>query len=113
YIHAEDVASAVVSLLNAPRLNYSTYNVAAGKPASIGDLVAWAAEKVPGFRAELVAPAEADILADPALRDGMWGAYDVSRLLADTGWRPRPVRTAFHAYIDSLRAERAAHSKDR
>src|SRR5215468_9553564 len=43
YIHAEDVARAIVSLLEAPQLHYSTYNVASGTTASIGALVAWVA----------------------------------------------------------------------
>jgi UDP-glucose 4-epimerase len=108
YIHSEDVARAVVSLLRAPRLGYSTYNVAYGTTASIGDMVRWAAEKVPGFSAEVVPPEQADILQDPTLRDGMWGAYDTSRIFGDTGWKPRPMREALHAYMDWIRAERAA-----
>jgi UDP-glucose 4-epimerase len=108
YIHAEDVADAVISLLRAPRLHYSTYNVACGVVASVGDMVAWAAEKVPGFGAQIVPAEQADILQDPALRDGMWGAYDVSRIFAETGWRPRPMREAMHAYMDWLAAERRA-----
>jgi UDP-glucose 4-epimerase len=106
YIHTEDVARAIVSLLQAPRLRYSTYNVACGATASIGDMVGWAAEKVPGFGAEIVSPEQADILQDPTLRDGMWGAYDVSRIYAETGWKPRPMRVALHAYMDWLAAER-------
>lgn len=106
YIHAEDVASAVTSLLRAPRLHYSAYNVACGATASIRDMVGWVAEKVPGFAAEVVPPEQADILQDPALRDGMWGAYDVSRLSGETGWKPRPMREALHAYIDWLAGER-------
>jgi nucleoside-diphosphate-sugar epimerase len=65
------------------------------------------AEKVPGFAAEIVPPEQADIVQDPMLRDGMWGAYDVSRLNVETGWKPRPMRTALHAYMDWLAAERA------
>ena len=30
----------------------------------------------------------------------MWGAYDVSRIASETGWKPRPVREALHAYLD-------------
>jgi UDP-glucose 4-epimerase len=108
YIHAEDVADAIISLLRAPRLRYSAYNVACGTAVSIGEMVRWAAEKVPGFSAEVVAPEQADILQDPALRDGMWGAYDVARISAETGWKPRPMRAAFHAYMDWLVTERAA-----
>src|SRR5262249_29348463 len=88
YIHAEDVARAIISLLQARELHYSPYNVACGAAATIRDIVGWAAERVPGFGAELVPAEEADILQDPALRDGMWGAYDVSRIHAETGWKP-------------------------
>ena len=107
YIHAEDVAGAIVSLLNAPRLRYGAYNVACGTTASIRDMVAWAAQKVPGFRAEVVPAAQADIVQDPNLHDGMWGAYDVSRIHAETGWTPRPMHAALHAYMDWLVEERA------
>ena len=110
YIHAEDVASAIVSLLRAPRLRYSAYNVACGATASVGDMVGWAAEKVPGFRAEVVPPEQADIVQDPTLRDGMWGAYDVARIRVETGWQPRPMREAFHAYMDWIVAERESRT---
>jgi nucleoside-diphosphate-sugar epimerase len=107
YIHAEDMADCIVALLQAPRLRYSTYNIAAGVTATLGDLIGWAAEKYPGFHGEISAPADADIVQDPALSGGMWGAYDISRVRQDTGWQPRPVRTAFQAYIDWVAAERA------
>ena len=110
YIHVEDVACAVISLLRAPRLRYGTYNIACGATASIREMVSWAAEKVPGFGAEIVPPEQADILQDPALRDGMWGAYDVSRISAETGWKPRPMREALHAYMDWIAAERRSRS---
>jgi UDP-glucose 4-epimerase len=109
YIHAEDVAGAIASLLHAPRLRYSTYNIAAGATATVGDLIGWIAEKVPGFGAEIAAPDEADILQDPILKDGMWGAYDISRIATETGWQPRPTRTAMHAYLDWIAAERRAN----
>ena len=70
----------------------------------------WAAEKVPGFRAEIVPQEEADIVQDPTLRDGMWGAYDISRLSAETGWKPRPMREALHAYMDWIAAERNSNT---
>ena len=108
YVHVEDVARAVLCLLKAPQLRYGVYNIASGTTATIGDLVDWAAEKVPGFGAEVVAPAEADIVQDATLRDGMWGAYDISRIIGETGWRPRPVRTALHAYMDWIAAERSS-----
>jgi UDP-glucose 4-epimerase len=60
-----------------------------------------------------VPAAEADIVQDPNLRDGMWGAYDISRLTAETGWRPRPMRAALHAYMDWIAAERNASTPQR
>jgi UDP-glucose 4-epimerase len=109
YIHADDVARAIVSLLHAPRLRYSAYNIAAGTTATLGELMQWAAEKAPGFRAQVAAAGDADILQDETLRDGMWGAYDISRIVSETGWKPRPVREAFHAYMDWIAAERRAN----
>jgi len=108
YVHVEDVASAIVSLLRAPRVRHSAYNVACGATASIREMVGWAAEKVPGFGAELAPPEQADIVQDPTLKDGMWGAYDVSRLFSETGWKPRPMRAALHAYMDWIAAERGS-----
>jgi UDP-glucose 4-epimerase len=108
YIHAEDAARAIAALLRAPALRYGAYNIAAGTATSIAELAAWAAEKSPGFGAEIASIVEADIVQDPALKDGMWGAYDIARIRAETGWHPRPVHEAFHAYIDWIEAQRAA-----
>lgn len=105
YIHAEDVAGGIISLLRAPRLRYCTYNIAAGETATIRDLVAWAAEKAPGFHAEIASAEEADILQDAGLTDGMWGAYDIARIGGETGWKPRPVRDALHAYMNWIATE--------
>jgi len=102
YVHVEDVADAIVSLLRAPALRYGAYNIAQGRTASIADIVGWVAEKVPGFEARVVPAAEADLVQDTALKDGMWGAYDVSRIGMETGWTPRPMRTALHGYLDWL-----------
>lgn len=108
YIHVEDLARAVISLLRAPRLRYSAYNIACGATASIRDMIGWAAEKVPDFSAEITTPEQADIVQDPTLKDGMWGAYDISRIACETGWKPRSMREALHAYMDWIVAERPA-----
>lgn len=107
YTHSEDVATGIVALLDAETLRFPVYNVAQGETATVGDLLGWAAEVIPGLHHAVVDAADADILADPALTGGMWGAYDVSRLHADTGWRPRPTREAFQGYIARLRNEAA------
>jgi nucleoside-diphosphate-sugar epimerase len=108
YINAEDVAGAILALLKAPLLRFSAYNIAAGHTATVADIVGWAAERVPGFHAEVVPPDQAEILQDAGLTGGMWGAYDISRIAADTGWQPRPVREAFLAYMDWLGEQQKA-----
>jgi UDP-glucose 4-epimerase len=108
YIHAEDVAKGIVALLWAPALRNSVYNIAAGVVTTTGDLITWAAEKAPGLCGEIVSAERADIAQDPALTGGMWGAYDISRIISETGWRPRQVRTAFHAYMDWIAQQRSS-----
>jgi UDP-glucose 4-epimerase len=104
YLHSGDAAEAIARLLLAPQLNHRVYNIASGVATTTRELVEYAAELIPGTRAEIVAPEEADILQDPAWRDGMWGAYEISRITAETGWRPRPVREALHDYIQWIKA---------
>ncbi|GLS22723.1 oxidoreductase [Labrys miyagiensis] len=108
YLNSADVAAAIVALIGAPMLRYRHYNVASGEISTTGDFVRWAAEKVPGVRCEVTSDATANVVQDPALRDGMWGAYDTARLERDTGWRPRPLREAFHAYMDWIAANEVA-----
>jgi UDP-glucose 4-epimerase len=111
YLHAEDAASGIVSLLHAPQLRYSTYNIAAGATVTTRDLVGWIAERVPGFHAKIAgSDEEADLIQDATLTGGMWGAYDISRIFAETGWKPRPTRDALHAYMDWILAERRSNS---
>ena len=105
YLHAEDVARGIMALLAAPRLKHAVYNIALGETVTIGDMIGWAAEKVASVRGEAVPLEEADIQQDSPSRGGMWGAYDISRIVAETGWRPRPMREAFHAYMDWIRDE--------
>jgi nucleoside-diphosphate-sugar epimerase len=110
FIHVEDVATAVLSLLRAQQLHHGVYNVATGVRTSIGELVHWAAEKVPGFGADVVAADQADIVQDASLNSGMWGAYDISRIREETGWAPEPVRDRLHAYMDWIVAQRRARA---
>lgn len=107
YLHSVDAARAILALAEASRLRYRHYNVASGVTATIGDIIGWAAERVPGVRYEVTDEARANVIQDPALATGMWGAYDISRLERDTDWRPREGRVAFHDYMDWLVASRS------
>jgi UDP-glucose 4-epimerase len=100
YILSTDVARAILALIEAPLLRYRHYNVGSGTTATTGEIIEWARERVPGLVAEVTPDDRANVVQDPALKDGMWGAYDTARIERDTGWRPRPGRESFHSYMD-------------
>ena len=60
-------------------------------------------ELVPGARHREVAAEAAELARDPSLAGGRWGAYDISRLRQECGWRPRPLEEALAEYRDWLR----------
>lgn len=104
YIHAADVAAAVIALLTCPRPRHPVYNIALGEFVTLRDLAEAAAAAVPGFRFKETAPEQAHVRGDPARTDGAWGAYDISRMVADTGWRPRLLGEALADYAAWLTA---------
>jgi UDP-glucose 4-epimerase len=104
YVTSTDVAAAILALIDAPHLNYRHYNIGSGSSQTIGEIIGWARERVPGLKAEVAPGEDANIVQDVALKGGMWGAYDIARILRDTAWRPRPGKEAFHAYMDWIAA---------
>ena len=103
YIHAGDVADALLALLACPAPRHRVYNIALGETWSLGELLRLVEAQVPGMRWRETPAGEADLALDPALTGGRWGAYDISRLSADTGWHPRPLADAFVDYGAWLR----------
>ena len=105
FIHAGDVASAVVALLEAPTLRHPVYNIAYGEATSVETLLDCIAAVVPTAHGELVDASEANVLVEPNKRTGRWGAYDTSRIRQDTGWQPRPLAEAIADYVHWLRED--------
>ncbi|QND58706.1 NAD-dependent epimerase/dehydratase family protein [Mesorhizobium huakuii] len=104
YTVSTDVAAAILALIDAPRLNYRHYNIGSGSSQTIGEIIDWAKERVPGLKVEVTSGEDANIVQDVRLKGGMWGAYDIARILRDTTWRPRPGKEAFHTYMDWIEA---------
>jgi len=102
WIHARDVAEAVVALLTQPRLEHSVYNVAYGQLVSVGELLRIAAGAVPGVEYSVVAPERAAVRCRHWRRGPAWGAYDTARLRNELGWRPTPLADAFADYVGWL-----------
>jgi UDP-glucose 4-epimerase len=102
FIHAGDIAAGMLALLGCAELRHPVYNIAHGRFTTLAAL----ARMVPGLDWEEAGPGEADIAADPALTAGRWGAYDISRIVAETGWHPRPLEAAIADYAGWLKAHR-------
>ena len=104
FIHAGDVAAAIIALLDATKLRYPVYNIAAGELKSIRDLIDVFQRFIPSLRFEEVGDTgPADVNQDPGLRRGRFGAYDISRIRADTGWTPRSLSESVEDYVRWLK----------
>ena len=104
FVLSTDVADAILALLDAPTLRYRHYNIGSGTSQTVGEIIDWARERVPGLAVEVTPDERANVVQDPALKGGMWGAYDTARIERDTTWRPRPGKDGFHAYMDWIAA---------
>jgi UDP-glucose 4-epimerase len=104
HIHSQDVARGLISLLEKDGpFAHSVYNIAQGEAVTVEQLLEIAQGVVPGLTWEIADPADCDIVMDPTFLGGRWGAYDISRMADETGWRPRPVATALADYADFVR----------
>lgn len=103
YVHAGDIARGIAALLTCPAPRHPVYNIAQGESVNLRELLALVAEIESSLKVVETAPWEADLAGDPALLGGRWGAYDISRIVADTGWRPRPLIEGLRDYRDWLR----------
>jgi UDP-glucose 4-epimerase len=104
YIQAGDVGRAISALLDCPAPRHPVYNIACGETASLRELADLVARLVPGATWRETGPDEAHLALDTHLPGGRWGAYDISRLSEDCGWRPRPLELALGEYRDWLEA---------
>ncbi len=99
FIHAADVAGAICDLLAAPALRHGVYNIASGERITLDTLADLVCQVVPGATWYEAAPGDvADIVGSPARTAGAWGAYDITRITADSGWRPGSLREGLADY---------------
>jgi nucleoside-diphosphate-sugar epimerase len=105
YIQAGDVGRAIVALLDCASPSHEIYNIAYGETASLRELAELVTRLVPGAAWRDSEPEEAHLSLDAHPAGGRWGAYDISRLRDDCGWRPRPLEEALAEYRDWLRTQ--------
>jgi nucleoside-diphosphate-sugar epimerase len=104
HVYAADVARALIGLMEkAAPFAHDAYNVAQGKAVTLEELLEAIRPSLPDLRWEQRPEAECDIVMNPHHRHGRWGAYDISRLRAETGWQPRPLEEALADYVRFVR----------
>lgn len=104
HLHAGDVAQAIMALLDKDGpLDHPVYNIALGQSVTLRELVAEVGRIVPGTTWELSGTGPCDIASDATYKGGRWGAYDISRISTETGWRPRPLSEALADYVSFVR----------
>ncbi len=104
FIAAEDVAGAIVAAVSGS--GPAVYNVASGAPVSMAEL-ARAVVAAVGSTSD-VGPS-----GRPDPQEHHRARYDVSRIAAELGWRPRvPLRRGLHRYVEDRRAEGSVPAGD-
>jgi UDP-glucuronate 4-epimerase len=81
YVYVDDVVEAQIAALTADAFSFREYNVGSGEALTMPQIAEIARSAVPGVNARLVAGAD-DV---PDVQT----TFDVSRIAADLGWRPR------------------------
>ncbi|MEZ5778621.1 MAG: NAD(P)-dependent oxidoreductase [Paracoccaceae bacterium] len=104
HIHAGDVAHAIMALLDKEGpLEHPVYNIALGQSVTVRRLLEEVARVVPRATWQIADRTECDIVSDDMFKGGRWGAYDISRISDETGWRPRPLGEALADYAGFIR----------
>ena len=91
YVYVDDVAGALIAVLEAPRLPRREYNVGSGQALTMPEIVPIAASVLPGMRSKLI-PGSDDV-PDRQTR------FDISAIADDHAWTPRhDLRSGMAAY---------------
>ncbi len=99
WIHAEDVASAIVALLRRPTLEHCVYNVAYGELVPVESLLRVAGTVIPDFGYSVVEPEAATLRTRPQFHGAAWAPYDTGRLRSEVGWQPEGIDSRFASYL--------------
>ncbi len=111
HIHSQDVARAITSLLEKDGpFGHPVYNIAYGAPVTLSELVETIATLIPGLEWDYANANQCGVVIDPTHKAGRWGAYDISRIAAETGWRP--VRCARRWQTTSTSSPSSAQRRD-
>ena len=99
YLSAEDISSAVFTLLSRRELPHDVFNIAAGRLYPIPELFRSFKSAIPDFAWEAVSADQAEVSLDPANRLARYNAYSIARITG-LGWASRSLEEQFKSYAD-------------
>jgi UDP-glucose 4-epimerase len=108
WVHAEDVASAIVALLGRPSLEHRVYNVAYGELVPVEALLRIAGTVLPNFAYTVVKPEAATLRTRPQFHGAAWAPYNTGRLRSEAGWQPESIESRFASYLRWVQAQQEA-----
>jgi UDP-glucuronate 4-epimerase len=101
YVHVDDVASAIITALDAKHLPRRVYNVGSGEALTLPQIVHAAAPILPNLQVSLTPGA--DDVPDRQTE------FSITRIAEDLGWRPRfSLADGLAAYRDAIMRNHAA-----
>ncbi len=105
FIHIDDVARALISLLN-PEVPGGAYNIGTGKPDSVGSIAKTVAMLT---KAEL----DLDLVKGDGNSDGIWA--DIEKIKKFAGWQPQidlvsGIQRTYQAFIEATPQDNSGHS---
>jgi UDP-glucose 4-epimerase len=101
YVYAQDIAEAILHLLDTPNLPSRAYNVGAARGYTMPEIAAIAGPAIAGAAIRLV-PGVDDV---PDVQE----TFDVSLIGREAGWQPRfDIAAGLRDYRDAIRSGRAA-----
>ncbi|GIT19750.1 MAG: hypothetical protein CM1200mP39_25560 [Dehalococcoidia bacterium] len=103
WIYAPDVARAMIYLLKANSLEFSTYNIGYGRISTVEDLVAGIRQVVPEFCVTETNKLNADYFQAVDMRGGVWRVRSINRLEREFSWRPTPHIEAMADYVNWIK----------
>jgi len=101
--YVDDAVAGILALLDAPALTHRAYNLSSGASTSVRQLAGLLSEEHPWWSVEL---GDGLLELAPGVSAARKGALDISRLSAETGFRPKvPLREGLALTLESLRKE--------
>jgi nucleoside-diphosphate-sugar epimerase len=101
FTYVDDVAEALLRLVDAPTLRHTLYQVSTGEHASCAEVIAAIRAEAPEARLT-IGPGTAPYTDHTPMR----GSFSITRLREDTGFAPAyPIRKGIAAYAEWLRQE--------